>query len=122
MDRKEFFLGTLVELVKRRDEYPGNHRVGALIVHKNKSIAIGYNQHKTHPLQKKYASNPESVFLHAEIDVLSRAMRVLTMKQLSKSTMYIARVKKDGSRGFAKPCKGCATAIDSFKLKKVVYT
>jgi deoxycytidylate deaminase len=50
-------------------------RLAAALVYRNEIIAMGTNKNKTHPFQKKYASNADAIFLHAEIDAICNALR-----------------------------------------------
>lgn len=103
-------------------------RLAAMIVYKNEIISIGTNKKKSHPLQRKYASNEDSIYLHAEIDAIKNAMRNIDPDLFPKCTMYVLRVKRPHSqsnefiRGLAKPCCGCNHAVDQFGFKKVYYT
>lgn len=103
-------------------------RLAACIVYKNEIISFGINQKKTHTFQAKYSKNPQAIHLHSETDCIKNAMRFLTLKELSKSTLYICRVRHSPFnnqkvvQGLAKPCEGCMKAIVNFDLKRVVYT
>lgn len=100
--------------------------LASCIVYKNEIVSIGTNQYKTHPLQKKYGTNKESIFLHAEISAIHNALRRLYVDDFRHSTIYTVRSKfnKQGNPvwGIAKPCSGCMRAIVEFDFKKVVYT
>ena len=115
-------LKSLLGHFKYRKDYPGNQRMGAFVVYKNTVIAKGMNQEKTHPLQKKFAVREEAEFIHAEVDAISKAIKILNTEQLAKATIYIARMKKDGTQGLAKPCQGCANLIKSLNIKRIVWT
>lgn len=112
----------IIKKVARDIPTVGNHRLAACIVKSNKIISFGHNQQKTHPLQLRFARNKNAVYLHAEIDVIRNALRDVSLEDLSKSTLYIARVKKNGDEGISKPCKGCMSAIETFGIKRVVFT
>lgn len=109
------------------DQFSGA-RVCAAIVVKNKIIALGINQRKTHPLQAHYTDHKEKIFLHAEIDCIIRALKQINANDFRKATIYIARAKQkcgDTNKfiyGIAKPCMGCMTAIKNLNIKKIVYT
>lgn len=91
------------------------HKVGAVILDKRgRIISTGFNKQKTHPLQAKYAP-PEKQFLHAEIAALVAARK-------DGHTIVVARRRKDGHVGLAKPCPICAMAIADAGIKEVVYT
>ena len=103
-------------------------KFGAGIVYKNNLIATGVNSYKTHPLMAQWGQNEESICLHAEIDAIKNALRLITPSQLAKCDMYIVRVKRPEPNstgwvhGLAKPCKGCRRAIENFDLRSVYYT
>lgn len=78
---------------------------------------------KTHPLQSRFARIPgETIYLHAEIATLAKALKRISLGELNNSTLYVARLRADGTWGNAKPCEGCARAIDAFGLRKVIHT
>lgn len=103
-------------------------RLAACVVYKSKIVSFGVNQYKSHPFQLLYGKNKESIFLHAEVDAIYRATKRLTSYELSRSTIYVARVKRVSTMtpdlvfGLAKPCIGCARCIATFNLKRIVYT
>lgn len=103
-------------------------RLAACLVRRNEIISFGTNQLKTHPIQAKYSKNPESIYLHAEVDCIKNALRLIDAEMLRSCTLYVCRVKYSGSSkqnmlyGMAKPCKGCQMAIDAFQIKRVVYS
>lgn len=82
----------------------------------------GFNQRKSHPLQKKFGRNECAIHMHAEISAIVHALRRYHSDELSDSIMYIARAKADGSAGLARPCSGCQKAIIEFNLGEVYYT
>jgi len=71
---------------------------------------------------------PDQIYLHAEIDAIKNALRLIDQDQLSKCDLYIVRVKRKSSKdrafvyGLAKPCPGCKRAIANFNLRNVFYT
>lgn len=101
-------------------------KVAAAIYYGNQLISVGYNSRKTHPLQKKYGKNGHAIHLHAEIDAIRRAVKVLP--SLDGCDIFIARVKrpsklsKNWIPGTAKPCIGCQRAIYAFGLRRIYYT
>lgn len=95
-------------------------RVVAAVVNKGKIVAIGKNQNKTHPVAARYSKHPEAIYLHAEVDAINKAKRVL--KDFSKAELHVVRMKQDGSLGLAKPCSGCSKCIKDEKIHKVFYT
>ena len=105
----------------------GRARIAAAIVLKNEIISIGTNQRKSHPLQAKFSRHYQAIHIHAEIDAIAKAVKRIDTRRLAQSTLYVARVKLDRTGGdwmwgLAKPCSGCARAIASFDIKRVVWT
>lgn len=106
----------------------GNARLAACVVYKNEVASFGINEFKTHPFQAKFGRNDDSIYLHAETSAIKNALKVLDEDQLSKSTLYVCRVKfADLKRkrlifGLAKPCEGCVRCIHTFGLQKVIYS
>lgn len=105
-------------LLRAAIAHPGcaNAKVVAAIVRK-RILAFGFNNYKTHPLQKQYARNPASLCLHAEIDAIARLGH-----QAKGADLYVARVLKNGTPAMAKPCQGCVRAIAAFGIRNVYYT
>lgn len=81
------------------------------------------NQKKTHPIQKKYKDNPHREFLHAEIDAIIRAKKILG--DLKGCYVYVARSREceDGfEKAMAKSCGGCSQCAKDFGVKGIFYT
>lgn len=104
----------------------GHAKIAAAVVYKKEIISIGVCSYQTHPLQKHYGRNSESIYLHAEIDALIKAKRHNV--PLNKCDLYVARVKRPGPfsdvyvTGLARPCEGCWKAIEEHGIRKVIYT
>ena len=94
----------------------------AILVSKKGNQYIGYNRRKSHPLQDKFKRNPHSIFLHAEIEAILKALKA--GEDISKCNLYVARTLKDKSHtiGNSKPCKGCMEAIHYFGIKHIEHT
>jgi deoxycytidylate deaminase len=103
-------------------------RVAAALVHHNNIVSFGICRKKSHPFQAQFGKNKDSIFLHAETDCIKNALKVMSLKDVSKCTLYVCRVKfVDETKqklifGLAKPCSGCVRAIANFDIKKVVYS
>ena len=100
----------------------GNAKIAAALVKRKKVLSIGVNRMRSHPLQKRFARNRHSIFLHAEIDAIKNALQKYTLKELQGATLMVARVKRDGTKALAAPCQGCQKAIEWFGIKDVQYT
>lgn len=122
------FLNLLSKVASDIIEPVSKARVAACIVYRNELISFGVNELKSHPMQAKFCRNEDSVYLHAEISAIKNALKVVTQDELSRSTLYICRVKfYDNTKrkmvfGLAKPCSGCFRCIKTFGLKRVIYT
>lgn len=103
-------------------------KLAAALVYKNDIISIGVNQLKSHPFQKKFSKSEHAIFMHAEISAIVKALKNYSVDIISKSTLYVARVKyMDGHNsifvdGMAKPCEGCLKAIANLGIKQVCYS
>lgn len=113
---------SILKKITRDIPCAGNQTLAACIVKGNRVISFGHNKRKSHPLQIKYSKNSESIYLHAEIDAIKNALKEVDSSILDKSTLYVARTKKNGDEGLSKPCKGCRKAIEAFGINRVVYT
>ena len=126
MDKHSKILNNLF-LMARDNDPVGSSRLAAAIVLKNRVIAYGFNQAKTHPFQAQHAKNDDAIFWHAETNVIHNALKQVSEDDLKKATLYVARAKhpenKDGwIWGNSKPCCGCSDCINKHKIKRVIYT
>lgn len=107
-------------------------RLAAAIVYKNSIVSIGINKKKSHPFQSRFTRHPDAIMLHAENDAIINALRHISLDELAKSKLFVARVryksaetnldKSNLQRAMARPCAGCQRAIANFNIKKVCYT
>ncbi len=88
------------------------HMVGAVIMIKNKPVAIGYNQMKTHPKAGVQR-------IHAE---LSAIMSVRNKNLLRGSSILIVRKNRSGLIGLARPCTNCQRILAQYGIKEYIYT
>mgnify|MGYP003325769852 FL=1 len=108
--------------VASTQERVANQRLSACIIHRGDIVSIGINQKKTHPFQAQYAKNDEAIYLHAEVDAIKNALKILSVEDLKKSILVVCRLKADSSFGLARPCIGCMRAIVNFNIKNTYYT
>jgi len=101
-------------------------QIGAVVARKHTILAVGTNQVKSHPLQKKY--NKERFekeqdtcqhHIHAEMDAL---LKVKNVDDLSKASIYVFRRNGNGALAMSRPCPACMTKIIEMGIKKVYYT
>jgi tRNA(Arg) A34 adenosine deaminase TadA len=119
------FKQTLTDLAIANIGIRNRIKLAAGVVYKNRLVAVGVNSYKSHPLMSKFGKNPEAIYLHAEVDAIKNALRVLSLQELEKSDILVVRVKKDGhdyKTCLAKPCEGCMRAIEAFNLRNLYYT
>ena len=102
--------------------------ISAALVYRNKIISYGVNHMKSHPFQRKYSRNSESIYWHAETLAIYNADKKLNFDKFNKATLYIARMKYDSTEklnfiaGLAAPCEGCLSCIKDYGIGKVIYT
>jgi tRNA(adenine34) deaminase len=87
----------LADVAKAMGEVP----VGAVLVHEDHVIAMGYNQ----PIAAKDAT------AHAEIVAMREAGRLLDNYRLEDTTLYVT----------LEPCPMCASAIVHARVRRVVF-
>ncbi len=119
------FKQTLTDLAIANIGTRNRIKLAAGVVFKNRLVAVGVNSYKSHPLMSKFGKNPEAIYLHAEVDAIKNALRALSLQELEKSDILVVRVKRDGhdyKTCLAKPCEGCARAIEAFNLRNLYYT
>lgn len=100
---------------------------GCVVIYKGNIIAEGYNQDKTDPVQKKYnkfrglSDNKESPHkIHAEITAIKHiTLRDIDWRQVS---IYVVRVKKDGTYGMTRPCNACMQYIKEKGIRNIYYS
>lgn len=104
----------------------GKFKVSAGVVYKNRLVATGINSYRTHPIMLNGDYRVGQVCLHAEVDAILRASKVLSDRQLQKSTIYITRVKKDEqgnwTEALARPCCGCMSLIQEVGIRNMEWT
>ena len=104
-------------------------RLGCVIVYKSKIISVGYNHAtKTNPMQKKYnhlrGYDPEASTsyntIHAECHALLQAKDIDI--EWNKANIFVYRIKKDGSKGLARPCPACEAMIKNMGIENIYYS
>lgn len=103
-------------------------RLGAVLIYKGKVMSIGWNSNKTSPLQKnlnRFRDIPVDCSkahhtLHAEVACLTKAKDLDI--DWGRASIFIYRVKKDGSAGLSYPCKGCISLIKSMGIKNIYFS
>lgn len=90
---------------------------GAVFVKNGNVLAIGVNKSRNHPnILGPFIQHNAS--RHAEIVAGMR----MPPDKLRGSTLYSARVLRDGTAGLARPCPNCQDRLDRWGVKKIVFT
>jgi len=92
---------------------------------KNKLLAIGQNNpEKTHPqaliFSKRFNTNLEHPYLHAETDLLSRMWGKYYIDSSLK--IVIIRLNKHGKLRCSKPCPRCELILKSLDINKLWWS
>jgi deoxycytidylate deaminase len=94
-------------------------RVGAVLVKGNRVLATGYNQLRGHrSLQSAHWDNA----LHAEMHCILQALKRVSIEDIAGSTMFVSRIKRDGSTGPALPCADCFSVLQKFRVRRIIFT
>lgn len=119
----EKFLNLAKHMASYSDVYKYKH--GACIVRKGKILAQGFNQYKSHPLQRQYnLSHKKDLtkdaphYIHAEMSALAK----LRGQDLGDAEIYVYRVNFEGQPAQSRPCPACMAAIIASGIKKIFYT
>lgn len=72
-------------------------------------IAVGYNRRKF-PYDGRFTYHSEEAALK------------IAGRRAKGSTVYVIRIKKNGSLGYAKPCDFCRKYIEKYGVAKVYYS
>lgn len=111
--------------VSELSEFP-RIQIGAVVARKHTILAVGVNQTKSHPLQKRY--NKERFekeqdtcqhHLHAEMDAI---LKVKNVNDLSKASIFVFRRNGDGVLAMSRPCPACMAKIVESGIRKIHYT
>lgn len=89
------------------------HRLGALVVNKDKILGVGFNSLRTHP-----KSPHEFKSVHAEF----MAINSCDPETLKGATLYVYRENRSGNVVNSKPCVSCMTLILNSGIKRIYYT
>lgn len=90
----------------------------AIITRRNKTISIGYNKSRTHPMTQKYSYSPRN-HICAELDaVLSAPIDT----DFSKCNITVIRIRSNGTLALSKPCKGCSHMLTQLGFKNIYYS
>lgn len=93
-------------------------RIGAVITKGGRVLSTGINERK---YTKRNGRSWPSI--HAEEAAILKILKEPNgQRKLIGATIYVSRIKKDGTPGLAKPCKDCQALINAVGIKRVFYT
>jgi tRNA(Arg) A34 adenosine deaminase TadA len=97
-------------------------KMAAVIARRKKVISVGLNSFKTDPLQSRFSPHPLAICKHAEIDAIKNALKAKKRHELRGSTIFVARVARNGAPALAKPCDGCRKALKAYGISQAFWT
>ena len=110
-----------IEFAKRVAEQSnyGKFRHGAVLVKGSSVRNISCNKHRHCSFGARFRREGHGeATLHAELGAILGVERSTTQG----STVYVARINKDGKGRISKPCAMCESAMRHVGVKRVVYT
>lgn len=110
--KQERFLSLARQMSKKSDHH--SHKIGCVIVKRNKVLGSGFNVLRTHPKSPHAYKS-----IHAEF---MAAINVGREDNLEGATAYVFRQQKNGTWATAKPCKYCWQFLMECGIKEVVYS
>jgi len=94
-----------------------NQRHGCVIVKSGRVVAAQVNTFRNNPDNMSEDHIKSGCTVHAERNAIRRAGA-----NAEGSTMYIARVNKQGVTRLSRPCNNCYVALMKAGVKEIVYT
>jgi cytidine deaminase len=101
----------------------------SFVVYKNRVIAAGQNNKKTHPvnLKNKKFSIYNGIDVSTEKYTCSEYNAILKLKRLTnidtrKCQLVNLRINRNGEIDYAKPCSSCKNLLNYFEFKSVEFT
>lgn len=113
---REKYMNYVEQAMEEAKKSPMAQKHGCVIVHKNKLVSAGYN---------KLVEPFGSYSVHAEVNALLKAKKILTKSELKQSKLFIVRIGTDNMDNplkYSKPCKVCQELIDRLGIKIVFYS
>jgi tRNA(Arg) A34 adenosine deaminase TadA len=102
------FLAAAAKLAQTSDN---RFKMACIAVRSGSVLGTDINVTKTHP-----TTPPNRFSTHAEIGAMKQCTNP------AGTTLYIARLKLDGSTAIARPCSWCMQQIQNNEVYRVVYT
>ena len=102
----------LAKKVSRHSEH-SSHKIGAVLVKRNKVMGVGFNKIKTHP-----KSNHSFKMIHAELSAILNASK----SDLNGCSIYVYRETKDNLPANSKPCLYCQRLLKDVGIREAFHT
>lgn len=109
------------EATSELSSYP-RIKIGAVIVRKNSVLAVGVNEEKSHPIQKRY-----NIYRDIDVEIehnihAEMAALIKCRESLKGADIYIYRKDSNGNTAICKPCAACRKALLDSGIRRVYYT
>lgn len=88
-------------------------QLGAVLTRNSRTLSSAPN---------RFRNNPWISHLHATYHAEQAALRKGLLNSARGTTMYVARVARDGTTRMARPCARCMKAMYEAGVREVVYT
>lgn len=115
MSRKE----NIINLATKVAQLSGHKfQIGAVLVRGKRVLSFGVNKYKSHPRQINPHTKTLGTSIHAELDCVIHA----PYPMISGSSIYVARLLRDGTHGYCRPCISCISLLKEYGIRKIIYT
>ena len=105
---------------------PFQNHVAMIIGPRGRTLSLGRNKLKTHPIQAYWAKRlgkDHKIYLHAETDALIKAMNKHGgLESVYDTDILVVRFNKDGDTVSSKPCIICRHMLQAHGLRHVFHT
>jgi tRNA(Arg) A34 adenosine deaminase TadA len=108
--RHVFYIQAAIECAKHSVL---THKHGCVVVHRNKIVSTGWNEHSLHIKQ--------TFSLHAEISAVAK-LKKKPRNFLSNCTMYVVRLSSRGNIHLSKPCIMCTNVLERSGIGRIIYS
>ena len=84
-------------------------RIASAIAIKRNIVSLGYCSKRTHPFQKRFAKNPDAIYLHAETNAIAKLAK--SSESGCGAAMFVTHA----------PCIDCAKLVYQSGIASVYY-
>lgn len=95
-----------------------NARVGAVLTKGKTVLGVGHNK-RNHP-----SVCWSKRIIHSKLSLHAEKAAILGLRgfEIRGATLYVVRVRRDGSLAIAKPCSRCKGMLNNHGVRRVFYT